>query len=134
MEPFYEQPYQQTYKPTSKFALVSMILGICSLVLLCTVFFPIILGGLGLIFAILSKRKDKKMETAAMTGVITSSIGLGLSLIFCIISVISAIHMLKPENRDMLNQMYEDTLGITYDEYIEGLYGEDILKQLDEFY
>ena len=134
MEPFYEQPYQQTHKPTSKFALVSMILGICSLVLLCTVFFPIILGGLGLIFAILSKRKDKKMETAAMTGVITSSIGLGLSLIFCIISVISAIHMLKPENRDMLNQMYEDTLGITYDEYIEGLYGEDILKQLDEFY
>ena len=74
------------------------------------------------------------METAAMTGVITSSIGLGLSLIFCIISVISAIHMLKPENRDMLNQMYEDTLGITYDEYIEGLYGEDILEQLDEFY
>ena len=134
MEPFYEQPYQSPYKPTGKFAMVSMILGICSLALLCTVFFPIILGGLGLIFAILSKRRGRKMESAAMTGVITSSIGLGLSLIFCVISVISAVHMLKPENRDMLNQMYEDTLGMTYDEYIEGLYGEDMLEQLDEFY
>lgn len=134
MEPFYEQPYQQTYKPTGKFAIVSMILGICSLALLCTVFCPIILGGLGIIFAVLSKRRGQKMENAAMTGVITSSIGLGLSLLFCVISVVSAVHMLKPENRNMLNQMYEETLGITYDEYIEELYGEDILEQLNEFY
>lgn len=134
MEPFYEQPYQQTYKPTGKFAIVSMILGICSLVLLCTVFCPIILGGLGIIFAVLSKRRGQKMENAAMTGVITSSIGLGLSLLFCVISVVSAVHMMKPENRNMLNQMYEETLGMTYDEYIEELYGEDILEQLNEFY
>ena len=134
MEPFYQQPYQQPYRPTSKFAIVSMILGICSLVLLCTVFGPIILGALGIIFAILSKRRGQKMESPAMTGVITSSIGLGLSLLFCVISVVSAVHMMKPENRDMLNQMYEETLGMTYDEYIEKLYGEDMLEQLDEFY
>ncbi len=134
MEPFYEQPYQQTYKPTGKFAIVSMILGICSLALLCTVFCPIILGGLGIIFAVLSKRRGQKMENAAMTGVITSSIGLGLSLIFCVVSVVSAVHMMKPENRNMLNQMYEDTLGMTYDEYIEDFYGEDMLEQLNEFY
>ena len=125
MEPFYEQPNKPPYKPTGRFAIVSMILGICSLALLCTVFLPIILGGLGLIFAILSKRRGQKMESAAMTGTVTSSIGLGLSLIFCIISFVSALYMMQPQNRDMLNQMYEKTLGITYDEYIEQIYGEE---------
>ena len=65
------------------------------------------------------------MESAAMTGTVTSSIGLGLSLIFCIISFVSALYMMQPQNRDMLNQMYEETLGITYDEYIEQIYGEE---------
>lgn len=134
MEPFYQEPYQPNHKPVSRFALASMILGICSLVLLCTIVCPLILGALGILFGILSKRRSKKLEPPALTGIITSAAGFCLSLVFCIFSIISAFQMLKPENRDNLNRIYEETMGITFDDYIEDLYSDDILEQLEQFY
>lgn len=134
MEPFYHKPYQHNHKPASRFALVSMILGICSLVLLCTIFCPLILGALGILFGVLSKRRGKKLESPALAGIITSAAGFCLALVFCIFSIISAFQMLKPENRDSLNQIYEETMGITFDDYIEEIYSDDILEQLEQFY
>lgn len=134
MEPNYNQPFVSYYKPTNKFAMVSMILGICSLVFLCTIFLPLVIGALGIIFAILSKRRGQKMEGPAVTGVVTSSLGMGVSLIFCIVSLVSASIMLQPENRHQLNQMYEDSFGMTYEEYIEELYGEEMLEQMNDMF
>lgn len=134
MEPNYNQPFESYYKPANKFAMVSMILGICSLVLLCTIFLPLVLGALGIIFAVLSKRRGQKMETPAVTGVVTSSLGLGVSLIFCIFSLVSAFIMLQPENREQLNRVYEDSFGVTYEEYIEEIYGEDIFEEMNDLF
>ncbi len=134
MDPYYNQPYEPQYKPTDKFALVSMIMGICSLATFCTIFLPLVLGALGIIFAILSKRRGKKMESSAVTGVITSALGLGVALVFCIISIGSAFVMLQPENRDQLNELYENSFGMTYEEYVEEFYGEEMLEQMDELF
>ncbi len=134
MDPYYNQPNEPYYKPTDKFAMVSMILGICSLATFCTIFLPLVLGALGIIFAVLSKRRGKKMESSAVTGVITSSLGMGVALVFCIISVGSAFVMLQPENRDQLNELYENSFGMTYEEYVEEFYGEEMLEQMDELF
>ena len=134
MDPYYNQPYEPQYKPTDKFALVSMILGICSLATFCTIFLPLVLGALGIIFAVLSKRRGKKMEGSAVTGVITSALGMAVALVFCIISIGSAFILLQPENRDQLNELYESQYGITYEEYVEEIYGEDTLELMDELF
>lgn len=134
MEPNYNQPFEPYYKPTSKFATASMILGIGSLVCLCTIFLPLFLGALGILFAVLSKRRGRKMETAAVTGAVTSSVGMGLSLIVCIVSLASAFFMLQPDNRGRLNALYEESFGMTYDEYIEELYGEEMLEQMNDLF
>ena len=134
MEPNYELPYEQYYKPTNKFAVASMILGICSLIFLCTIFLPLFLGALGLIFAMLSKRRGQKTESPAVTGIITSSMGMGISLIICIVSVVFTSMMMRPENREQLDALYEKNLGMSYEEFIAEIYGEDMLEMLDSFY
>ena len=134
MDPYYYQPTEPYNKPIDKFAMASMILGICSLATFCTIFLPLVLGALGIIFAVLSKRRVKKMQGSAVTGVITSALGMGVALVFCIISIGSAFILLQPENRDQLNELYESQYGITYEEYVEEIYGEDTLELMDELF
>ena len=48
---------------------------------------------------------------------------LGLALM---VSVgVATFQMLKPENRDLLNQQFESIYGIDFDEYMDRLYGDD---------
>lgn len=109
----------------NKFATASFALGMCSLVLLCTLFLPIPLGALGILFYCLSRRKGRPADSPAKAGLVTSLIGLIFGTVCMVFTLYSAISMLKPENKDLLNQQFESVYGMDFDEYMNHIYGED---------
>jgi ABC-type dipeptide/oligopeptide/nickel transport system permease component len=79
-----EQPgYQISNEPESKnnvLAIVSMALGISSILACCTCFISILLGIAGIICSVLSKKDGK--SNFATAGLICSIIGIVLSILF----------------------------------------------------
>ena len=121
--------YRQTAPAMRRnpFTSASLILGICSLVTICTAVLPLPLGALGILFAILSYRKGRHMDTLAITGIATSCVGLLFSLIFIGIAFSMMPAMLRdPEYRDMLNRYSESMYGQSYDDLFENAYGIDL--------
>lgn len=126
-------------KPTNKFAIASLILGICSILFFCTLIGPVALGALGILFAILSKRKDHKMESSAMAGIITSAFGAITAVVVWVGLFAVGFTMLKPENRDVLDSQFEEIYGMDLEEYIQLFYGDEFTEEqlddaLDVFY
>ena len=121
----YNYPFP-TYEPDSKkkFARASMIVGLCALLSLFTFILPVPLGALGLIFYCLSVRQKEKKDAAAKAGFITSSIALTIGLCFTIFTIFYACWLLRPENRGILDQQFNQVYGVTFDEYVESIYGE----------
>lgn len=111
------------------FAVASLILGICSLVSVCTAILPLPLGALGILFAILAYRKGRRMDAMTVTGIATSCVGLAFSvLIYGMVFAMIPSMMRDPEYRDMLNRYSESMYGQSYDELFEKAYGIDLDK------
>ena len=70
-------------------AVASMILGICSLVFCWSPFVALICSIIGLILGIVGKKKQQ--GGMALAGIITSAIGLAISVVIIVIAVIAVI-------------------------------------------
>lgn len=98
MEYFYNQKknygyYDQPTHPTGQtMAMAAMIIGILSVVTLWTLYFSIVLGGLGLIFAFLSKGFEKKFSNNAKMGFAFSAAGFFVSVFILIIFLLVIFH------------------------------------------
>lgn len=121
----YHQPSPVTRR--NPFTIASLVLGICSLLTICTAILPLPLGALGIIFAILSYRKGRHMDAMAITGIATSCVGLFFSLFMFGITFAMMPSMLRDqEYRDMLNRYSESVYGQSYDDLFENTYGIDL--------
>lgn len=69
-----------TKQSPNNMATASLVMGILSLALFCCCWDGLIFGSLGILFAILS-RADGQLESKARAGLITSSIGLALTVL-----------------------------------------------------
>lgn len=116
------------------FVTASMILGGVSILALSTFVLPVFFGSLGVLFALLAKRGKDKFRSANLFGFVTSLTGLVMGAVFSIVMFVNALHFLEPENRAELNRIYEQTYGISFDEYTDSLYGGDFSELLDRFY
>lgn len=99
----------------SAFASASLVLGILSLVLGCCFYASIPLGGLGILFAILSK-KTAVMEGRARAGLGLSIAGLILSILLTIVALFSFVSYTTRTGMDIEEYM---------DRYFQEVYGED---------
>ncbi|MBE5869405.1 MAG: DUF4190 domain-containing protein [Lachnospiraceae bacterium] len=121
-----------TYRPYEKnsFATAALILGITALSMMCTGLLSIPLGALGILFAVLSRRK-RKMSPPAKIGCVLSSIGLGTGIMFTLMALITMFSTMF----STLSQM--DTSTMTGEEIrnqlMESLYGEDYKTQLENY-
>lgn len=100
------------------FMIVSLIMGIFSILSSSFIITGIFFGGLGILFAVLSKGGDHSFTKTAAGGVTTSVIGIALSLCigifsFYLIFTDSAYHQ-------QLNDMCEQMYGVTFDELLDG--------------
>lgn len=122
-------------EPKNTFAIVAMVLGICSILSLCTVFLPLPLAALSIVFVILSKRQSKRMSAPAISGLITSLIAVGVGVVMLVSVMTTAFNMLRPENRELLDEQFEKIYGVDFNDYMERIYGEDfddMMRQIED--
>lgn len=127
--------YQKTNVTSNSenpFASASLILGILAFLSICTGVLPFIFGGLSILFAVLSKRRQKPLLSSAFIGVVSSSIGIVFSFVILAVAFIQLPEMLKdPTMRAQLNSTSEALYGVTFEEMLEsnGIDLDNILKK-----
>lgn len=107
-------------------ATASMILGIITLASMLILQFtiPFVLGGVGIILAILSRGGAKRMAGKAKAGLICCIVGLSLDIVLCVSAVclVFALPHLSPELQEEVNKACEEQYGVSYDEMMEEFY------------
>lgn len=107
-------------------ATASMVLGIVALasLLILRITVPFLLGGIGIILAILSRGGAKKMLGRAKAGIACCIVSLCLDIALCTFSVwlIFALPKISPELTKEVNKICEEQYGVSYDEMMEEIY------------
>ena len=122
--------HQFVRNPGQTMAMISLILGIASIVTLFSIYLPIILGSIAIVLAILSKGYGKKMLTTAKVGVGTA-IG-GMTLIVAIFGAIISLFLSMTgdelvEFGRQIDQQFEQQTGMDI-EKLTGTSYEEIMK------
>ncbi|MCR5337864.1 MAG: hypothetical protein K6E75_04835 [Lachnospiraceae bacterium] len=99
----------------------SMCLGVLSIMTCPLCFIAIPAAGLSILFAILSKGGDMRMEIMPKAGVVTSVLGACLS---CVITgAMIALILFSPAYRKQLNEAAQSMYGMTMDDMMMQSYG-----------
>lgn len=106
-------------RSTHAFAVASMIFGISSILLLCTGLLPLPLGALGMLFAILSRRRERPMSGMSVTGMVTSLIGMALGIVIMAYLAAMVSMALNPATRHYLDPIYQNAYGMSFEEFME---------------
>lgn len=115
-----QYPRSQFSNPGLTMASVSLFLGIGTLFTSLSVFLPMILGCLAIVFALLSKGYGKKMLTQAKVG-----FGCGLAGLSLVIVMLASTYVMLFSNPDMLTE-----IGQQYDAAYEDIYGQSMEDEL----
>lgn len=121
-------------KKNKSLVLGAYVMGIISIIsaFTCFSFLTPLVGGLGIIFALLSKGSDISFEKKAKRGLILSALSIGISFIFMLVAFFSTYKTLSQYNAkelyEYMNEFYEKTYGQSFDEMYEDIYGEDFLE------
>ena len=114
---------------TNAFMIISMLLGVLS-IMTCPLFFiSIPAGAIGFILALLSKGRELHMEIMPKAGVVTCGIGMSLSALITIAMV--GLMLFSPGYRKQLNETSQAVYGVSFDEMMESSYGYS-LEDLQE--
>lgn len=119
------RPPQFYPNPGTTFAMISMILGIGSVFTLMTIYLPIILGSLSIIFAVLSSGTGKKLLATAKVG-----IGSAVGSIAVVIALMGSVFgLILGSSRENLIQLYQQM-----DQIIESQMGASPEELIGESY
>ena len=115
--------YNNGFAPGNNgFAFTALILGVSALFSLFTVYLPLILGSLAILFALLSKGYGKKMVTTAKIGFISAVTGItSLYLLFATCTDDQLLHygsQLDQAVEMQLGQSTEEMFGTSYEDMI----------------
>lgn len=122
---YYNQP---THRPYGQgFIIASMVCGVLSMTACCTGVLSLPLGSLGILFALLTYRKGKKVNGSAMTGIVLSAMGIITGVSMLIYSFYTLPDMLQdPIFRNQADTMTERIYGMDFAEFMQEYYGYDI--------
>lgn len=105
--------YYRNDRRSRRMETLSLVMGIIALSTMCFVYPTFICGALGIVFALLSRGGELRMESRAKLGLILSSVSLGIIvLMFIYTLVVANVYYGGIEN--MLREMYQ-MMGIDYD-------------------
>ena len=122
---YYNQP---THRPYGQgFIIASVVCGFLSMTACCTGVLSLPLGSLGILFALLTYRKGKKMNGSAMTGIVLSTMGIFTGISILIYSFYTLPDMLQdPIFRNQVDTMTERIYGMDFADFMQEYYGYDI--------
>ena len=107
----------------SGFSIAAIICGVLSLICCCTGILAIPVGSLGIIFAVLTKRKGSGMPLMSTIGIWLCCVGMALGILLTVYSfmvILSDPAMLEQLMTDY-DIMFEAMYGMTFEEYINSL-------------
>ena len=96
-------------------SIASMVCGICSLVLCCTGLLSIPAGALGILFALLTRKRGQRMNNMCVAGIWLSCVGLALGIFITVSSIVTVFT--DPSYMNMLDQMYQQMYGVDMEEF-----------------
>jgi hypothetical protein len=108
-----------TMNPRVAFATAAFIIGLISAALLLSVYFAIILGGIAIVMAFLSRDSSGKLLPQARRAIIFGSIGLIGGYFLLVQAVVSMF--VDPEVRSLVNQYSLAISGESFDDTIKDL-------------
>lgn len=119
---YYNQP---THRPYGQgFIIASMICGVLSVTACCTGILSLPLGALGILFALLTYRKGKKMNGTALTGIVFSVMGIITGVSMLVYSFYTLPDMMQdPVFRSQIDAITEQMYGMDFAEFMEEYYG-----------
>lgn len=122
---YYNQP---THRPYGQgFIIASMICGILSVTACCTGILSLPLGALGIIFALLTYRKGKRMNGSALTGIMLSTMGIVTGISMLIYSFVTLPQMMQdPFFRSQVDSITEQMYGMDFAEFMREYYGYEL--------
>lgn len=85
--PYYSPIPQPPKKKSNGMAIASMLCGIASLLICCCAGLSPLLGGLAILFALLSRKDDDRFSGMALTGLICGGIGVVLGILLLVAAV-----------------------------------------------
>ncbi|MBE5858876.1 MAG: hypothetical protein E7301_01960 [Butyrivibrio sp.] len=116
--------YNKTHNPLNPnvvMATAASTVGLISVALLLTVYLSIILGGIAVVLALLSRGSDKKLLPQAKRGIIFGTIGMAIGYFLLVQAFVT--FFTDPEARTIVNK---------YSEAISGQSLDDSLKELKD--
>lgn len=129
------RPPQYYQHPGATFATISMILGLGSILTLLTVYLPIVLGSLAIIFAILSTNTGQKFLLSAKVGICTAAGSITIVVAIIVTLMGMTVSLLLGSSREELirlgqqmDKSIEDQTGIQTKDIIGESY-EDIMNE-----
>lgn len=122
---YYNQP---THRPYGQgFIIASMICGALSVTACCTGILSLPLGALGILFALLTYRRGRKMNSTALTGIVLSTMGIITGISMIIYSFCTLPEMMQdPVFRRQVDSMTEQLYGMDFAEFMREYYGYEI--------
>ncbi len=114
--------YNQTHNPMNPrvaLATTASIVGLISAALLLSVYFAIILGGIAIVIALLSRTAEGKLLPQAKRAIFFGAIGL-IGGYFLMIQAFVSVFT-DPETRAMVNQYSEAISGESFDDMLEDI-------------
>ena len=98
-------------------AVIALVFAIVAALTILTGVFPVFFGSLSILFAILSKGSRLKMDKSGKISTAIAAMSIVLGLVITGVTVYEMKH--DPEMKNMLNNAFEQTYGVTFDEYME---------------
>ena len=114
--------YNQTHNmlnPRVGFATAASVLGLISIALILSAYFSIILGGIAITMAILSRESNGKLYPQAKRGILFGLVGLVGGYALMVTSFVTVFT--DPEAHRMVNQYSQAATGQSFDDMLEEL-------------
>ncbi len=119
---YYNQPTHRPYGQS--FGIAAGVCGLLSMTTSCTIILSLPLGALGILFAVLSHRKGKKMSGTCATGLALSAAGLTFAVAMMVYSFVMMPVLMKNESfRNQVDTMTEQMYGVSFTDLMEEYYG-----------
>ncbi len=116
---YYNQPVHRPYGQI--FSIASAVCGLLSLMTCCTI---VLLGALGLLFAVLAYRKGRKTSNICVTGITLSCIGLAAAAALIVYSFVMLPALMRNDVfRRQINAVSQQMYGMDFDAFLEEYYG-----------
>ena len=121
--PMQEYPHYG-YKPvrSNAFMILSLCMGILCITSCSVIFISMITGGLSILFAILSRGSDKKMQILPKIGIVSSVLGLICSV--CVTVSVCYLMIHDSTYREQVNEACEQVYGMSFDDMLKEMYPE----------